>query len=139
MNTLLVIHVAATWALVGLIWTVQLVHYPLFSQVGREAFPTYHRRHAQQITWVVAPLMFAELLTAGLLILSGWLNPWFLASLPFLAFNWASTWFTQIPLHNRLKAGFDSQIHRRLVTTNWCRTAAWTLRGAFLLVANLSA
>ena len=34
MSALLAAHAAATWALVGLIWTVQVVHYPLFALVG---------------------------------------------------------------------------------------------------------
>ena len=33
MALLSTIHNAATWALVGLIWTIQLAHYPLFAQV----------------------------------------------------------------------------------------------------------
>ena len=49
--SLLLIHLAATWALVGLIWFVQLVHYPLFSAVAPERFATFeaeHSRHAVQ-------------------------------------------------------------------------------------------
>jgi hypothetical protein len=136
-SALLAIHSAATWALVGLIWTIQLVHYPLFAQVGRETFRTYHQRHGRQITWVVAPLMLVELGTAVGLLYLGFLNPWFLASLVPLAFNWASTWLVQIPLHHRLGSGFDAEAHRRLVTSNWCRTAAWTLRGVCLLMLSL--
>jgi hypothetical protein len=30
----------------------------------------------------------------------------------------------------RLSTGFDPVVHRRLVRTNWVRTAAWTARGA---------
>ena len=129
------IHEAATWALTGLIWTVQLVHYPLFSQVGRENFPAYHQRHTRQITWVVAPLMLAEVFTAGWLILDGCRDRWFLASLAPLGFNWLSTLLVQIPLHGKLAAGFDAQVHHRLVSTNWWRTAAWSLRGLCLLMS----
>ena len=57
-------HFAATWTLVGLIWTMQLVHYPLFAHVGRHTFTACHHLHTTQITWVVAPLMFTELVTA---------------------------------------------------------------------------
>ncbi len=138
MNTLLALHSAATWALVGLIWTIQLVHYPLFDQVGREAFRSYHQSHGRQITWIVAPLMFTELATAGGLIVLGFRNPWFLASLAPLVFNWVSTWRVQIPLHQQLGRGFDPKVHRRLVATNWWRTAAWTLRGACLLAMALA-
>ncbi len=133
MTALLTAHAAATWALVGLIWTVQIVHYPLFAQVGADAFRSYHARHTRRITWIVAPLMATELLTAVLLVVRGAREPWLLASLAPLAFNWLSTWRTQIPLHNRLATGFDAAVHRRLVTTNWWRTAAWTIRGGCLL------
>lgn len=132
MSVLFFAHAAATWALVGLIWTVQLVHYPLFAEVGPEHFGGYHARHTRQITWVVAPLMGVELVSAVLLFAEGHREFWFLASGVALALNWLSTWLVQIPLHNRLATGFDSEAHRRLVKTNWLRTAAWTLRGACL-------
>jgi len=133
MTTLLAVHCAATWALVGLIWTVQLVHYPLFAQVGVETFRTYHARHTRKITFIVAPLMAVELLTAVLLFLGGAREPWLLASFGPLLFNWLATWRVQIPLHARLAAGFEPEAHRQLVATNWWRTLAWTVRGGCLL------
>ena len=137
MNALLAAHFAATWALVGLIWTVQLVHYPLFAQVGADTFRAYHAQHTRNITFIVAPLMAAELLTAVLLLLRGAREPWLLASFAPLLFNWLSTWRVQIPLHDRLAAGFDPGAHRRLVAGNWWRTLAWTVRGGCLLFAIL--
>jgi hypothetical protein len=133
MSALLAAHAAATWALVGLIWTVQVVHYPLFASVGGEEFRRYHARHTRQITWVVAPLMAVELVTALLLLARGEREPWLVASVAPLAFNWLATWRVQIPLHNQLAAGFDADAHRRLVTSNWGRTAAWSLRGGCVL------
>jgi hypothetical protein len=44
-----------------------------------------------------------------------------------------STFAVQVPLHARLAAGFDPQAHRRLVLTNWWRTAAWSLRSLLAL------
>ena len=134
MSALLAAHCAATWALVGLIWTVQLVHYPLFAHVGADAFRAYHARHTRNITLIVAPLMAAELLTAVLLFFRGAREPWLLASFAPLLFNWLSTWRVQVPLHDRLATGFDPGAHRRLVASNWWRTLAWTIRGGCLLV-----
>ncbi len=133
MNSLLSMHAAATWALVGLIWTVQLVHYPLFAQVGADTFCAYHARHTRQITWIVAPLMAVELGTAALLVVLGAWAPWLLGSLVPLAFIWLATWRVQIPLHVRLSAGFDAEVHRRLVASNWWRTTAWSIRASCLL------
>jgi hypothetical protein len=122
-------HQAATWALVGLIWTIQLVHYPLFAQVGKEVFLEYHRAHTKRITWIVAPLMGIEIGTAAWLVWMGVREPGFLFSLVPLWFNWVSTALVQIPLHNRLAEGFDVDVHQRLVGTNWWRTVAWSVRG----------
>jgi hypothetical protein len=133
MTTLLASHAAATWALVGLIWTVQLVHYPLFAQVGDDTFRSYHARHTRRITWIAAPLMAVELITAVLLVARGAREWWLLASLAPLAFNWLATWRVQIPLHERLAGGFDAEVHRRLVASNWWRTTAWSMRGACVL------
>jgi hypothetical protein len=46
---------------------------------------------------------------------------------------WLSTFFLQVPLHERLAQGFDAETHRSLVNTNWIRTAAWTLRAVLVL------
>lgn len=56
--------------------------------------PDYVERN---ITFIVAPLMAAELLTAILLFLQGARDPWLLASFAPLLFNWLSTWRVQIP------------------------------------------
>jgi hypothetical protein len=133
MSVPLSLHCAATWAMVGLIWTVQVVHYPLFAQIGQTAFESYHRRHTTQITWVVAPLMLTELCTAAWLVFLGERDQRLLVSLLPLGFNWLSTWRVQIPLHAQLSRGFDAQACARLVATNWWRTIAWTLRGICLL------
>ncbi|MGI9240498.1 MAG: hypothetical protein ACR2RV_06835 [Verrucomicrobiales bacterium] len=130
----LVLHCAITWALAGLIWTVQLVSYPLFGKVGREAFPSYHAAHMARITLVVAPLMFGELATAvWLVVQSTDRGVLFIASLPLLGLNWVSTALVQVPLHKKLERdGFDESTWRKLTTSNWIRTIAWSLRALLL-------
>lgn len=127
---------AVTWALVGLIWTVQIVHYPLLSGVGTDGFHAYHGRHAQAITWIVGPLMLAEIVLAASLALTpvagvSALLSW--VGLALVGLAWGATALVSVPLHRRLDAGFDAGVHRRLVDTNWIRTAAWTARGAIAL------
>ena len=68
----LLIQDAATLFMVGLIWFVQIVHYPLFSRVGEEAFQRYETDHQRLTTWVVGPPMLAEFATAILLV---WCRP----------------------------------------------------------------
>ena len=63
--------------LTGLIWTIQIVHYPLFEQVGEDRFVRYHERHMRRITWVAGPLMLIEAGSAALLFHLGERSPWF--------------------------------------------------------------
>ena len=133
----LIAHAAATWALVGMAWTVQVVHYPLFRHVGKSNFPAYHAWHVLAISWIVFPLVLVELLTAGVLVISMNGNGWFLASLPLLAVNLFSTFRVQVPLHSELQVGFDENTQRRLERSNWVRTIAWSLRGVLIGLAML--
>ena len=50
-----------------------------------------------------------------------------------LAVIWLSTGLVQVPLHRLLGKGRDGAAIRRLVTSNWLRTIAWTSRGALAL------
>jgi hypothetical protein len=129
-------HLCSTWALAGLIWTVQLVLYPMFSSVGVGEFKRYHKRHTKQMTWVVAPLMLMELFTGAWMAVRGACDFWLWVGLVLLGLIWLSTWRVQVPLHERLSSGFDAQVHQRLVNTNWLRTILWTVRGFAVVLAS---
>ena len=132
MSVFLVLHLVASFALLGLIWTIQVLHYPLFARVQPAAFPQYHAGHMRLTTLVVAPLVLLEALTAACLWYYGMRQGWFLASLVPLIVIWGSTFFLQVPLHARLAMNFDGEVHRKLVRTNWLRTVSWSLRSACL-------
>jgi hypothetical protein len=127
MHSLLIAHLMATTFMTGLIWFVQVVHYPLFAGVGDAAFTRYEADHMRRTTWVVGPAMLAE---AALASFIGWstATPLAWAGLALLAFIWVSTWLLQVPCHNRLCGGFERAVARRLVSTNWLRTIGWSAR-----------
>lgn len=132
---LLIANFAATWYMVGLIWQVQIVHYPLLSGIGADQFPKYHRQHANRITPVVGLPMLIELATAVLLYAASplpQLAPLLALGLGLVIAVWVSTAALQIPCHSRLSHGFDPRIHRWLVLSNWIRTLAWTSRGVVM-------
>ncbi|MEO0468791.1 MAG: hypothetical protein AAF206_04155 [Bacteroidota bacterium] len=139
---ILLAHVAATLYMVGLIWVVQVVHYPLFDGVGEAGFADYEARHARSITWIVLPVMMIELLTAIALLalrptgggLAGSIPSWTLwVGLVLVLLVWAVTFAVSVPQHAKLAQGFDARAHQLLVDTNWIRTAIWTLRGFLVL------
>lgn len=137
-NALLITNLISTWYMVGLIWMVQIVHYPLFAKVGTEHYESYQISHQSLTTWVVGPPMLIEIATAVLLI---WSRPasvpdWLIyTALGLLAIVWASTAFLQVPCHEKLTSGFDGAIHSRLVVSNWIRTVCWTGRGLLMIWA----
>lgn len=136
MTFIFIAHLAATLSMVGLIWFVQIVHYPLFAQVGAEGFAAYESAHARLTTWVVAPPMLIEALTALLLLWNqpedvGPVSVWLGAVL--LVGIWWSTAFLQVPQHSVLAAGFNKVAYETLVASNWLRTAAWSARGLLVL------
>ena len=137
-DLLLVIHAAATWYMVGLIWKVQVVQYPLFAAVGAERFPAYEAAHQRRTTWVVLPPMSVELASAVAIavVTPGW-AAW--SGLALVAAVWGSTFAVQVPLHGRLARGFDAVAHRHLVVSNWFRTAAWSARGGLAVWMLLAA
>jgi hypothetical protein len=130
------VHAGATVFMAGVIWFVQVVHYPLLDGVGPENSSAYQKRHTRSTTWVVAPAMLVELAAALWL---AWRLPAGAsltaarAGLVLLAVIWVSTWGLQVPQHRVLEHGFDARAHRRLVLTNWVRTAAWTARAVLAL------
>jgi len=135
--TLLLIHAGATLYMTGLIWFVQLVHYPLMAKVGELNYTIYQKLHERNTMWAVGPAMFIELACAGWLILAApnGVAPWLTwLGLLLVILVWLSTALIQVPCHKKLGHGFDKQTHRRLVTTNWLRTAFWSARGVIALM-----
>jgi hypothetical protein len=137
MSLLLLAHVAATWMMVGLIWFVQIVHYPLFARVGPGQFAQYEASHSRLTTWVVGPPMLVEGATAiALLVLQPYGLPcallWLGAGL--LLVIWGSTALLQVPQHEILLRGFAADAHGSLVTSNWIRTIGWSIRGVLVLL-----
>ena len=141
MTRLLLANLVLCAVLTGLIWTVQLVHYPGLALVGKAEFTRYHAAHTARIGALVGPLMVLELLLAGWLAWAGRAAlphgaGWW--SLALVGVVWAVTFFISVPFHNRLAAGgYDYVVIDGLVRTNWLRTGAWTLRLAVLVAVVL--
>ena len=130
---LLFVHAAMTLFMVGVIWFVQIVHYPLFHRVGEAGFAEYERQHTRRTGYVLVLPMLVEFATAAALAwrLGGGLA-W--SGLGLLTVIWLSTWLWQVPAHRHLEQGFDDATYHRLVGTNWVRTVAWSARGIIALV-----
>lgn len=135
--SILIANIVSTLFLVGLIWMVQVVHYPLFDDVGEQHYVDYQQRHQTNITLIVGPMMLIELLTS---IWLAWYpiseigRPLALIGVGLVLLIWLSTAFIQVPCHERLSNGFDLMAYQRLVQTNWIRTIAWSVRGIVVVL-----
>lgn len=131
------VHAAATLFLTGVIWFVQVVHYPLFHHVDRAQYGRFQRAHEARTTRIVGPAMAVELVAAIALTTLGWnrlAHPSLILGLLLLAVIWLSTALLQVPRHRVLEAGYDPQAHRFLTTSNWVRTGAWSTRSALAVL-----
>ena len=140
MELLFTVQLVCTLMMCGLIWFVQIVHYPMFAVVGKDAFCSYERIHQRRTTWVVVPVMCLEMATAvGWMMLSRDSGTFPIAAigLGLLLTTWLSTALLQVPCHRSLEREFSVAVHRRLVRTNWIRTAAWTARGLLLVIVGV--
>jgi hypothetical protein len=128
---LLIVQLCASGAMFGLIWFVQVVHYPLYTRVGEEAFAAYERAHTRLTGYVVGPLMLAETAVAAALLAvrtPGIGLTLKLAGLAVVLGIHASTALLQVPAHRRLSESYAYETAMRLVRTNVLRTAGWSLR-----------
>ena len=128
---LLTIHLAATAGMMGVIWFVQVVQYPLFAMVDTAGFAEFEAAHQRRTSLVVGPLMAIEGVCA--LAIAGFMRDVVGLALPLVGLALlgaihASTLWLQVPAHMRLAEGFDQATHRRLVAPNWIRTVGWTAR-----------
>lgn len=133
---LLLACLGSTFFMTGLIWLVQLVHYPLLGEVGPAAFGRYHAEHVRRIGPLVGGQMLVELVSScGLIVvrpsgIPAWLA---IAGVGSVAITWISTTALQVPIHGRLASGFDPAAHQLLVRSNWVRTMSWTTHSAIVL------
>jgi hypothetical protein len=130
------VNLAGALFMTGLIWFVQIVHYPLYARVGEESFVEYERAHTRLTGLVVAPPMLLEAAGAVALLFSrpAGVTDWVVWSgFVLLAVIWVTTALVQVPCHQRLEEAFGTATHLRLVRSNWVRTVAWSARALLAL------
>ncbi len=131
-------HLVVTYVMAGVMWFVQLAYYPNLAVVGEQSFVGYQREHVRRITRPAWTLLTLELLSGILLMFLGFEgipSAVLIVNVALIGAVWCSTWFVQVPLHHKLEEGWDQQLHRRLVWTNWFRTHIYTIRGLIVLYA----
>lgn len=130
------LHLFTTIYMTGIIWLVQIIHYPLFKYVGSTQWQSYHQEHVKLTSIVIAGPMIVELITYFLVFYLSPVyreNSYYLISGLLLILIWGVTFFISVPLHNSLASGFAEKPWSLLVSTNWIRTISWTAKTLLIL------
>lgn len=128
------INLITTAIMVGLIWIIQLVHYPFFHRVDRKSFNLHMDAHRKKISYIVIPVMLPELGSAiGLAILDSRFQSEFIAGFILLVMIWISTAALQVPSHGKLANGYSESEVSKLIRFNWVRTTLWSIRLLLLI------
>lgn len=135
MSILFLINLAASLFMCGLIWLVQLVHYPLFHRLEKTDYPAHQAFHRTRISWIVLPVMLAELGTSAWLVWGPFpLAAWHAAGLSLVIAAWLSTFFLQVPQHEIIASGYEKKAVQKLISSNWIRTILWSTKSILSLI-----
>ena len=131
MQLILAANLISSFLLCGLIWTVQLVHYPMFHMLEKEKYGEHILFHGFRISLIVVPLMVIELVSSfSLAFFSSTDTILHMIGFLIVILIWLVTFFVQLPLHSKLTLGYNPETVNKLVSTNIIRTILWTMKAA---------
>lgn len=128
------VHLFCFWSMFGVIWVIQMAHYPAFRFISSEQFVEFHQFHSQRITPIVGPLMMTELVSGSLLVFRHGDSPVFWINFLGVIGIFIVTFAVSVPIHNQLSSGKNSAAIEKLILTNWLRTGIYSLRAIILIV-----
>ena len=129
LNLLIDIHFLSTSVMVGVIWVIQLLHYPSFHFVQKSDYPKFQQFHMSRISLIVIPAMIIEFITGIIMLQFGFSSNFlFISSLVILITIWGITFIFFTKMHKVLISGYNEIIVNRLILINWSRTLLWSLR-----------
>lgn len=127
----------STFFLTGLIWVIQLVHYPSFHYIEENIFSTFAQFHSKRITRIVLPMMFIELISAFIILLASDLGQLsftlFIVNFVIIVLIWSCTFCLSMPCHKELMREINKPIINKLIRTNWPRTVLWSFKSLLLI------
>lgn len=130
LQILLIIQSIATFALFGMAWFIQTVHYPLYTLI-KEGFIEYERAHLRRVSILMGTFMLAEMITGIMLtmtLVEGFKLKLVVFNLILIICIWLWTLFFHIYQHQRLSIHFSQKLLRILISTHWVRTLLWTIK-----------
>lgn len=127
MQAIPLLHFCITTFMCGIIWLIQLVHYPSFHFIDKKDFVHFEFFHTKWISFIVMPAMILEITLQLYLV---WKSPTqnYMITTSLLIIIWLTTFLFSVPAHNKLSNAKDESLIDKLIHTNWIRTFCWTAR-----------
>ena len=69
-----ILHLISTFFMVGVIWVVQIVHYPSFYFIDKQKYQVFQEFHMHKISMIVVPMMVLEIFSGLILIFNFYHN-----------------------------------------------------------------
>jgi hypothetical protein len=132
-GALLLMNLAVTLFLTGVVWFLQVVQFPLLLRVPGDDFVAYLKTQRKRNTLLMALPMLVEVVTAIWLLVTPLPHRNVFHAAVLLAFVWIVTFWSIVPLNSRLTRGYDESTIRILIRDNWIRTICWTGRAGFMI------
>ena len=124
------LEILSCFMMTGIIWIVQLVHYPTFLFIKNDSFRKFSFFHQLRISIIVIPLMISEIFSHFYLLI--YYKDIFSLENIFQTFLILLIWFTtfslSFPYHKSLEKKYKDSTLKKLIYTNWIRTLSWTFR-----------
>ena len=136
-SSVFILHLVSTSIMVGVIWIIQLVHYPTFLFIDKQKYMKFQEFHMSRVSYIVMPTMIAELFSGIYILFYNnvlMVNTFFLLASFYLFLNWVITALVFVKIHNGLLIKYEKNIILLLVKLNWLRTILWSLRLVFLTI-----
>lgn len=131
LDVVVVVQAIVTTLMVGMIWTVHLLHYQLFPLVGADAWDAYESAHVDRIGKILFGPWLIEGLCVLVLLLAHQRRMRILAfvSAFLMLFILIDTAAFSAPAHGVLLESWDRGTYDDLMTVNLIRAWLWTGKG----------
>ena len=129
MNLIVYISLFTNLIMVGVSLITQFVTYPSFKLIKSSIFSEFHKSYTNKMVFIVAPVMILELISSLLLVTFDMNdNNTGIVLLITLMLIWFLTFFTIVPIHNKLSVNYNKDLNQKLIKYNGLRTILWIIK-----------
>ena len=115
--------------MIGISLITHFVTYPSFKLIKSSSFSEFHKSYTNKMLFIVAPVMILELIST--LLLANFDMSYKnieISLLITLLLIWFLTFFTIVPIHNKLTVNYNKDLNQKLIKYNGLRTILWIIK-----------